>query len=784
IAPKPATGGLDTKEQDMRQGRRHGAAAGWRQLSLAALLGLSLLGVVACEGDNGAAGPDGPGGSPGPTGPTGPTTGTTVPITTSSIEGIVPDISSVTVPADSGKPVVQFKVTDAEGRALTGLVPANVGFALARLVTDAAGLLRWETLTQRVEEAGTGSWPGTGSAQQGTTESGTVGVLVDNGDGSYTYTFGTDIRSLTDRPYDANLVHRIGMEIRNYPAAVSLVASNSPYTFKPGTGEQVAQSGREIVDDDTCETCHDKLEFHGGVRTDTQYCVVCHNPSSTDAQSRNTVDMTVMIHRIHAGAELPSVQAGTPYQIWGFRNELTDFSDIEFPADVRDCRTCHEEGDEDTPQASNWRTQPSIRGCGSCHDDVNFQTGLHHRGIVATDADCSTCHGPNTTFNLSADKVHFVPQRQAARQFAYELVAVTNTGPGQTPRVTFRVNNPSNDSVWNIQSAAPFTQCGGGNSRLSIDIGWSKRPDYTTVGSGLTPAQPIQLNPLTACGGASTANGDGSFTVTSTTPIPATATGTAIVAIEGHPAVDADGDGTVDRIPVRNVHRFAGITDATAQPRRDVVDIRRCDQCHGVLSLHGNNRTDDIQVCATCHNPNATDVGRRVAGSECVNELGTDDAPIDLKYMIHAIHAGNIDVCGFGNTANRFGDVSYPGQLNNCEGCHLPNTYYPVDATPETGVLPTTFDAGADVTSLADDRAVTPNSAVCSACHASPAARAHMDQNGGSFDAAKTATGRLASGTIETCGLCHGSGRVADVKQVHQVPLFEAANKGGSSDDD
>jgi OmcA/MtrC family decaheme c-type cytochrome len=156
-----------------------------------------------------------------------------------------------------------------------------------------------------------------------------------------------------------------------------------------------------------------------------------------------------------------------------------------------------------------------------------------------------------------------------------------------------------------------------------------------------------------------------------------------------------------------------------------------------------------------------------------VTELGSDDAPIDLKFMIHAIHAAKIDICGFGNSANVFTDVRYPGRLDNCEGCHLPDTYYPVDSGT---TLATTVDAGADVTALTDDRAVTPNTAACSACHDSDVARSHMELNGGSFNAAKNADGTLVTASTESCTVCHASGRVADVKVVHQVPLFTANN--------
>jgi OmcA/MtrC family decaheme c-type cytochrome len=211
--------------------------------------------------------------------------------------------------------------------------------------------------------------------------------------------------------------------------------------------------------------------------------------------------------------------------------------------------------------------------------------------------------------------------------------------------------------------------------------------------------------------------------------------------------------------------------------RRDSINVLKCDDCHNQLSVHGANRTDNIQVCAECHNPNATDIARRVAGSECVTTLGADDAPIDLKYMIHSIHSANFKVCGFGNTSHDFSDLGYPGQINNCEGCHnTPDandtaSYYPVDPTL---VLATTVDAGADRGSTTDDVAWSPNTALCSGCHTSTLAEAHMLQNGGSKELTKNPDGTTAAGgTLETCQLCHGPGRVADVKVMHGVDRFE-----------
>ena len=110
-----------------------------------------------------------------------------------------------------------------------------------------------------------------------------------------------------------------------------------------------------------------------------EYCVTCHNPGSTDANSGNTVDMKVMIHKIHMGENLPSVQDGEPYIIWGFRDRPHDYSHIVYPQDLGNCQNCHvgsSTTDEFYPRcsfptrATTGTSSPSKAACGSCHDDV------------------------------------------------------------------------------------------------------------------------------------------------------------------------------------------------------------------------------------------------------------------------------------------------------------------------------------------------------------------------------------------------------------------------------
>jgi len=377
--------------------------------------------------------------------------------------------------------------------------------------------------------------------------------------------------------------------------------------------------------------------------------------------------------------------------------------------------------------------------------------------------------------------VHQLPLQIAGEDFQYNIESVSDMAVGMTPTVVFSVTNPKDGSYYDILNDTPFIQCGGGTSRLQVSIAWNANEDYSNTGSGATPAQPIGMNAL-ACFGAPgatpVAGSPGLFSLTSATPLPANAVGTAAVTIDGHPAVELDlnRDGVLafERIPVLNVVDYFGIDGAGVTERRKVVDIGNCQDCHKQLTLHGNNRTNNPQVCVACHNPNATDIDKR--GVPCTDTLGTDDTPIDFKYMIHAIHASPetgvpYQVCGYGNSAHTFSEVNvhYPGHINNCEACHDGLTYYPVDPAKVHG---TTVDAGADVTTPIDDVVVSPNTSVCSACHVTDLAKEHMVQNGGDFDARKAADSTLISSGVETCQLCHGPGRVADVEQVHGVRDF------------
>jgi OmcA/MtrC family decaheme c-type cytochrome len=348
--------------------------------------------------------------------------------------------------------------------------------------------------------------------------------------------------------------------------------------------------------------------------------------------------------------------------------------------------------------------------------------------------------------------------------FQYNIINVSNTAPGERPTVTYSVTDPTRGNATYDILTHPAFVAPNGVSRLAVLLGWDTR-DYTNTGSGVVTgaALPISIDALAR----SVPNGDGTFSVTSLTPLPASASGTGVAAIEGHPAADLDGDGLFESpVQERSVFRFFPITDTAIVPRRTIVEISKCTQCHTPhLSLHGSNRTDEPQVCAICHNPNQTDIPFRTAGAE---------TPIDFKHMVHAIHSASIRrtpfvVIGRNGSVNDYSHVVFRRNLRNCLNCHVDGTF---ELPLAPGVLGTTMATGSSYgppkvvdTNPANDLKITPIASVCSACHDDSKTRQHMLSAGARFGVLQAA---IDSGAVrERCVNCHGPGRNRDVRKEH-----------------
>jgi len=712
-------------------------------LLLAVIFSLSMIG---CGSD----------GSDGATGPAGPISPPEPPVATDTPLELVVTVNSISI---SNQLTINFSLVNENGLAYVDLTAPR--FMLAKLVPGTGGnSSRWQSYINQTEIAD-GNGPGTLDTIHAIQDRN--GELINNNDGSYIYTFENDITNVTTPipvTYEPDLTHRLAIQISGNEQPVT----NLTYTWRPSDGATTGIFSRDIVKQETCNSCHGDLAVHGGGSKDPQMCVTCHNPGSIDANSGNTVDFSLMTHKIHYGENLPSVVDGGEYAIWGYRDYKHDYSDLRLSMDIRNCTKCHNEADTETADAANWHLVPTIESCGSCHDDIDFalgQVGGHEGGVMEDNSGCTICHSEGG-FAGSVLESHQIKLQVAANAFKFNILDIQNTAPGEFPEVTFSVTDPeSGDAAYNILADPEFTAAGGA-SRVAIDIAWSST-DYTNEGAGSGVANPVSINPL------STAidNSDGTFTVNSTVAIPTDQTGSGAIGIEGHPAVDLDGDGIFsERVPVKGEVGYFAITDTDVAPRREIVSLEKCLDCHVNLISHGSNRNDSIELCVMCHNPSSTDLNRRPTSATD----GLAEQTVDMKYMIHAIHASEkrenpYILYGFGGTEHDFSSAGYSGILNNCETCHLDGTY---ELPLATSVRATTIDSGADVADRDDDLKITATASVCSSCHDDPLSKAHMIQNGGaSFNTSQQAIDDFD--VVETCVFCHGPDNSEDVKKVHGI---------------
>lgn len=269
---------------------------------------------------------------------------------------------------------------------------------------------------------------------------GSTGMLMANGIGDYSYVPFRDAGN-TDAytiPVNATGTWSVGMEARTEsitagPDSIRFGANNPVVHVDLvagmlGMGNPTPR--RTVVTDARCGTCHGDLVFHGNLRTDIEYCVMCHNRWTTDEGRRPGVDpvtnppavadFMTMIHKIHMGEDLEN-----GYSIYGFGSTLHDYSEVVFPGNMLTCSQCHEGGSSDFPvPATNEPTVLNIAGvpltsvgailppttaaCVSCHDGnstlAHALTNITPNPLTDPNLwfeGCNTCHGPGAAFDVA-----------------------------------------------------------------------------------------------------------------------------------------------------------------------------------------------------------------------------------------------------------------------------------------------------------------------------------------------------------------------------------------------
>jgi OmcA/MtrC family decaheme c-type cytochrome len=614
--------------------------------------------------------------------------------------GLVFTIMGVTV-ADDGTVNARLKMTDPKGVPLDreGIWtpgPVSASFILARIPAGAKQHVSYTTRTQ------TSSITGQSAVQAG---SDTGGTWTKVEDGVYNYKFGKKLPA----DYDMAVTHTVGVYGSRNLSEFEFPTSYDDATYDWVPNGSAVTVTRDVIKTATCNKCHDQLGLHGGSRRTMEVCVLCHTQQTVDPDTGVNVDMVAMTHKIHAGADLPSVQAGGKYVIIGNQGSVHDYSHIVFPADTRRCTVCHDQT-TGAKQATAYLT-PTRWACGSCHDNVNFATGENHIGLPQpSDQFCAQCHIPKgeIDFDVSIYGAHLIPEESTNLPgVVFQILEIHNAKPGQAPLVVFAVYDKNGNPI--VASKM---------SRLRLYMSGPNSPDVTTY---------VQNDVGKADG-----NGYGVYWWTMSAPLPADAKGSWSISIEGRNDVVLL-PGTTQQVTVRdsgkNVVKAFSVDGSEVAARRTVVDTAKCNACHANLAFHGGAR-NKIEHCVVCHNPTMA--------------MGTPGTTIELGVMIHKIHRGAALVRGYKIGNSDFSGIGYPGDLRNCSFCHVNSS----EQLPLTkGQIPVKHPA--DLIPLPGR-----TTAACTSCHDSQDTAAH----------AKTNTDPQLG---EGCDTCHASDSTYSVTKVH-----------------
>jgi len=351
-----------------------------------------------------------------------------------------------------------------------------------------------------------------------------------NDDGTYTYMFtdpipdnyGVPINNTAKfsdgeltGPLDAG-TYTIAMAFsKDYWTKGNLTPDANAAVFDFGINKGTLDE-HELITPGNCNQCHERIQMHGGQFKSPSLCGTCHTAGAEDFGSTDvgdatpvTIDFRVMIHKMHNGAHLPSVNGistaadgsrvygtGTPYVVGE-----TDFSGLQFPAfpnfsiampknsgysklattaapgqtisdrtkddnmrkGVTSCFNCH--GDPDgagplpAPKQGDNVYIPKKRSCGSCHDDLDYTKPYTKNGVTmgadTPEDQCVVCHKVQGGA-LAIKDAHLHPVMNPATTPVTNLTITAVSGGtgangtfllGDSPVITFNAKDAQNADV-------------------------------------------------------------------------------------------------------------------------------------------------------------------------------------------------------------------------------------------------------------------------------------------------------------------------------------------------
>jgi hypothetical protein len=317
------------------------------------------------------------------------------------------------------------------------------------------------------------------------------------------------------------------------------------------------------------------------------------------------------------------------------------------PGADRDCAACHVD--------DRWARRPSRLACGTCHDNLFFDTGTLSPprlfgqpvggacavdpdcasfGALATcnvvggtcqgakhplqldDTQCATCHTADLSGSSPITASHDVYQRTRTRGLAISQVAASGaTGPGgayllgDQPRLSFRLADRGGALVTDLLTNAALA--------------------FTAAAAGPVEARQQVYAPISSKAAATFDTGSGNYTLTFPS-WPANAQPPANVADPSWPVrpnppgsytlylyvtESLTSSGQTFRDAASAIMEVKFGVDAPVRPRQ-VVTTAACNGCHVLVQAHGGTRRV-AEACGVCHTAGAVDRGVGSRGAPC-----------------------------------------------------------------------------------------------------------------------------------------------------------------------
>ncbi|WP_076408530.1 OmcA/MtrC family decaheme c-type cytochrome [Shewanella sp. UCD-KL12] len=556
--------------------------------------------------------------------------------------------------------------------------------------------------------------------------------FVDNGDGTYTYTFQQNIGSVTtpvEVVYDADSTQRATLELE-----LPTLAANANYDWQPSTGSVDGIQTRNVVSIETCYTCHqpDSLAFHGGRRINLENCASCHTATSGDPESGNSVDFTFMIHAIHKGQDrmtsTPEGMVAAPYKVIGYGGGVHDYGKVMFPqGPAADCSSCHVEGENAPANADLFKADLSNTACIGCHTEKPSQ---NH-----SSTNCVACHNSTDTYGGtgSAEKRHgdVLKAYNDAKAMSVEF---SNIGLTDENKFSFDVQVlDANGSPISEEFI---------NQGTRVVVAWDSDKDFPAYTEASYSNRRIKLE-------------EGSYDASTKTfsivgnnfDLPADATGKTFELWSAIEVCFNNGGYGVSEVVMTecsdktrsievkdDAYHFVWSgtgADLETAPlaRRNIIDATKCQGCHNQEVYHYDNGVN----CQTCHTSDKT------TKSNASEQYPNAKKSTSFAYKAHEAEGHYLKYAGVGSSTV---------VKTDCMTCHTDDGIKLGRATERT------WRFGDMMTG--DDIWVSSDAGACMSCHQkylSDSGKSHIETNGGILDGISAED--VQNRAKETCSTCH-----------------------------